>query len=196
MNLVVGLDLSLTGTGVARIKSRPLDEWPEKAPTVEHQRFGSDAAGIDLHARGRRLRLLAAQIVTRCEYATLVGVEQPSYNSTGGSAHDRSGLWWLIMERLTRNGIPCYEVTPVHLKMYATGAGKGGKDGVLAETSRRYAAVAPHLSTNDEADALIIASMGWAHLTGTPLVPLPATHTRTLDRIRWPSTTTERGHRA
>lgn len=186
MTYVVGLDLSLTGTGIARIlSSESGHHW------VDHTRLGTDTAGLDLAARGKRLNGLSHRVtghLARLGRPDLVLVEQPSYGSSGGSAHDRSGLWWLVLSRLTAAGVPVAEVTPVHLKMYATGAGKGGKDAVLAETARRYRDLAPELSTNDEADALILAAMAWQHVTGTPLVPLPATHTRTLDRIRWPST--------
>ena len=179
-----GLDLSLTGTGIARIEAS--DAFPDP-PLVQTVRIGSEAAGQDVAARSRRLRELAQEIIVHCAGSDWVGVESPAYSSNTGSAHDRSGLWWLVIARLTAQGIPVFEVTSGTLKVFATGVGKGGKDKVLSETVRRYVDVVPNLSTNDEADALTVAAMGWLHYTGEALVPLPQTHTRALKAIHWPT---------
>lgn len=202
MTVAVGLDLSLTGSGIVRITldrhDRPAFGVP--TPQVRHRRLSSDTAGQDVAARSRRLRRLAAHV---CEEVMVDGppglvlVEQPAYGQAGGAVHDRSGLWWLVIARLTLLELHVAEVPPAQLKMYALGVGKGGKDEVLSAVIRRYGPLVPDLHSNDEADALVLAAAAWHKLTGAPLVPLPATHTRTLDRIRWPSTLeTQEGTRA
>lgn len=183
---VVGLDLSLTASGIGRI-------WEGG---VDVQVIGTKATDQSISARGRRLRWLASRVfheVTAGGEVDLVLVEQPSYGSTGGHAHDRSGLWWLIMARLDASGSPVAEVAPGTLKTYALGKGSGAgvtKDAVLAAAVRRYVEYVPDLADNNAADALLLADMAASHF-GRPLVPgLAQVHTRALAAIRWPSTPT------
>lgn len=178
----VGLDLSLTSSGVATAL------WPVTGlpPEVTVRRVGSIGKQTDtLAMRSGRLRTLAHGIATRCAGASLVIVEGPAYGQTSGHAHDRSGLWWLVIARLTANSIPVVEVTTQQLKMYATGKGNGSKDATLAAVVRRY----PHIDVtgNDEADALTLLAMGARHL-GRPIEPeMPAAHLRALAKVAWPA---------
>lgn len=181
---VVGLDLSLTCTGVARITNREYE-----GTTVQVTRVTSKPTrDPSLADRSRRLRRLAADVVTLAAGADLVLVEGPSYASNTGSAHDRAGLWWLIVGRLTGAGLNVVEVPPSSLKTYATGKGNAGKDDVLSAVVRRYPSVT--FNGNDEADALVLAAMG-ARFAGFPIEPgagLPLTHTRGMTRIAWAPT--------
>lgn len=175
---VVGLDLSLTGTGLADAAGM----------VVEVARFGSPADDRTVAGRSRRLRHLAGRIHDRILLAgrpDLVVVESPAYSSSTGKAHDRSGLWWLVVARLTGSGVVVVEVTTQHLKMYATGRGTGvDKDDVLAAVVRRYPGV--NVGKNDEADALVLAAMGRRYL-GDPIEGLlPQTHLRAMTRVAWP----------
>lgn len=172
---VVGLDLSLTGTGIAVAANGD----------VGCRRFASDPDDGTIAGRSLRLRRMVSYLWTLCRDADLIVVERPSYGSTGGKAHDRSGLWWLAVARFTGAGIPVAEVSPATVKVYATGAGRGDKETVLVAVVRRW----PHvqLSNNDEADALMLCSMGCRHL-GTPLEQLPQTHTRAMQAVAWPPT--------
>ena len=173
--------MSLTGTGLARIDSHGGEL------TVQTSTVGSGSTGSSIPGRSDRLRRLASQIIAACDGADLVVVESPAYSSNSGHAHDRSGLWWLVLARLTAHDVPVVEVRPNTLKVYATGGGRASKDMVLAQTVRRYGHLVPDLSSNDEADGLVIASMGWHRLTGRPVVKLPETHTRALAAPEWPA---------
>jgi crossover junction endodeoxyribonuclease RuvC len=130
---------------------------------------------------------MAHQACTHCAGADIVVIESPAYGSVTGHMHDRSGLWWLVCARLTANGIPVVEVTPQQLKMYALGKGGGagtGKDAVLASVIRRYPTV--DITSNDTADALVLAAMGARHL-GHPIESdLPALHLRAMAKLAWP----------
>lgn len=214
MTVVVGLDLSLTATGLARVDGTAI--CPEDGGTITTSGgrhaprcinavcryggtgdttarvatavMGSKACPDDVASRADRLSDLAARIVGACEGADLVCIERPAYASNTGSITDRAGLWWLVCARLVRGyRIPVVDVVNNHLKMYATGKGNAKKDVVLAETVRRYALLVPTLADNNEADALQLAAMGWHHLTGNPLVDLPATHHRAVGAVRWPN---------
>ena len=191
MPRIVGLDLSLTGTGVARIDTR--DDWPLQ---VEVTKVGSKAPARrkgdpppSLGARSKRLRGLAGAIVNKCHGADLVVVEGPAYSKSDAGTWDRAGLWWLVIGRLTGAGLNVVEADPTTIKTYALGKGAGAgtdKDAVLAAVIRRYLPVV-EVPGNNEGDALVLAAMG-ARFIGRPIEPggiIPATHARALDRVRW-----------
>lgn len=189
MTRLVGLDLSLTGTGVAQVTTGDwaridLSKVASKAPT----RRKSDPP-VPLSTRSLRLRKLAGAIVAKCNHADLVIVEGPSYASDGAGTWDRAGLWWLVVARLTGAGINVVEVPPSNVKQYALGKGSGagtGKDEVLSAVIRRYLPVV-EVPGNNEADALVLAAMG-ARFIGAPIEPgglIPASHAKALDRVRW-----------
>lgn len=187
--VVIGLDLSLTGTGVARIATStatPAVAVQLVTSKARARRKGDPAPTIG--ERSLRLRRLAGPITELCAGANLVVVEGPSYASDSGAAHDRAGLWWLVVARLTGAGLNVVEVPPSVVKTYATGKGNASKDAVLAAVVLRY----QHQLTvpgNNEADALVLAAMG-ARFTGTPLEQsLPQTHTRAMTSVRWQPTT-------
>jgi Holliday junction resolvasome RuvABC endonuclease subunit len=174
VTLVVGLDLSLTSTGVCVAT-------PDGIVTDTVTSKGTKADTWT--QRGERLRALRREITRHVGDPTLVVVEAPSYGSTGGSAHDRGGLWWLIVSTLQAREIPVGIVTPKCRAKYATGNGNADKLAVAVAASKRF----PHLEipTHDEADALWLAAMGMAHL-GAPLVELPKTHLDALKAVAWP----------
>lgn len=165
---VLGLDLSLTATGVAGNAGHG---W-------------ADVIKPPAHLRGhQRLAHIQAEItdlyLTRVD---LVVVEGPSYGSVTGSFHERAGLWWLITHHLWARGTPVAVMPPASLKKWATGKGNASKDLVLLETVRRY----PWFQgDNNAADALCLAAAG-AHQLGVPMATLPATHTAALAAVQWP----------
>ncbi len=183
---VLGVDLSLAYTGlgfggvdaegrvtlsVGRVKS--------KAPQ-------GIAAGDELAATSLRLRGIVTQLWPHVQVCDLLVIEAPAYSSDTGKAHDRSGLWWMLVARATACGIPVAQIRSNTLKVYATGVGRGDKDEVLAQVVRRYPDV--DVRGNNEADALILAAMGLHHL-GHPYADLPQAHTRAMAAPSWPTTT-------
>jgi crossover junction endodeoxyribonuclease RuvC len=178
VSTVAGLDVSLQSTGVAVI-------WP--GGDVQLRRVRSKGKeDATLADRRMRLRDLAVDIVCAVPAeADLVVIEQPAFSRQTGHMHDRSGLWWLVVDHLTEAGHLVAEVSPTARARYATGRGNAGKDEVLAAVVRRYPTA--DVSQNDVADALILAAMGAAHL-GHPLATLPLTHTAALDGVTWPTT--------
>lgn len=183
--IVVGLDLSLTSTGIARVCTDH-----RRVESVERvtSKGNADASLNDRHSRLHNLR---RDIGLKCADADLVVVEGPSYGSKTGSQHDRSGLWWIVVDWLINDleqdgwGKTVVEVPPSTRMRYATGKGNAAKDAVLASVVRRYADV--DVTGNDEADALILAAMGARHL-GAPIDdPLPKTHLAAMDAVRWPN---------
>lgn len=171
---VTGLDLSLTGTGIALAEPHQI-----RTRTV-----GSKADDGTIEGRSRRLRGLVQVVWPFVQAVDLVVIEAPAYSSNSGKAHDRSGYWWMLVGRLTGAGIPVAVVQGNTLKVYATGKGRADKDQVLAAVVRRYLDV--DVQDNNQADALVLACMG-LRAAGAPYdEPLPQTHVRAMAAVAWP----------
>lgn len=172
MSYILGLDLSLTSTGVAKIDAAARTYYTEviKPP--------AKATGVD------RIDGIVRMTKYASDHAFYVAVEGPSYGSMAGQKgqHERAGLWWCVVRELHLFGIKPAIIPPSSLKMYATGVGNAGKDAVLLATARRFPAF---IGGNDEADALWLAAMAADHL-GMPLVTMPAAHRKALDGVTWP----------
>ena len=180
MKVVTGVDTSLTSTGVVTLGS---------GDPVLHRVRSAGKADDTLAMRRARLDKVAGQVVGAVlqDPPDLVVIEAPAFSSKGGHAHDRSGLWWLVVFALTGRGVPVAEVTPTMRAKYATGAGAGpraSKDAVLTAVVRRYSSVM--VSGNDQADALILAAMG-RRLLGCPIeTSLPQDHLDAMRTLRLP----------
>lgn len=184
LKTVIGLDLSLTATGLAVIDG--------------YNGSGTGSTQVVSAERGqtghRRLAYLSGYILGVAEgyeEIPLVVVEGPSFGSTAGQRghHERAGLWWLVTQQLWQARIPTAVVPPASLKRFATGKGNANKDQVLLATARRF----PYfVGGNDEADALWLAAMGADHL-GHPIVAMPEAHRAALAGVTWPTTDTPAG---
>jgi Holliday junction resolvasome RuvABC endonuclease subunit len=171
--LLIGLDLSLTGTGM----SDGDRTWLIRSAGKKDD---------DLAKRIVRLRKIRAEVVMHCEGVQLVVVEGPSYGTNSGHMHDRSGLWWLVVQALAHRGIAVAEVAPATLKAYATGKGNGPKGAMIEAAARRL----PHIETggdDNRADAVWLHMMGVDHLTGRSVVP--ESHRVRMAAVRWPVVT-------
>lgn len=163
---VLGVDLSLTSTGVAGYG------WAERLVPPR---------GLDGLPRLRWLRdaVLALEFTHQPD---LVVVEGLAYSRTTGKAAERAGLWHLVVERLD-GMVPWAQVPPTARAKYATGKGNAPKDAVLAAVVRRFPDF--DVTGNDQADALVLAAMGLDHL-GHPPVVMPAAHRASLNAVVWP----------
>lgn len=179
---IIGLDLSLTATGVAIITDGTAGV---PRATKTHTITSAGAKDATLTDRLRRLDLIERRILECIDHEPpdLIVIEQPAFSRTTGHHHDRSGLWWRIVSVCEFSLGPVVEVTPSGLKKYVTGKGNAGKDEVLLAVARRFPDIG--VANNNEADALVLAAMGADHL-GQPLVTMPAAHRAALTAVRWP----------
>ncbi|MFD7068513.1 hypothetical protein ACFV97_14960 [Streptomyces sp. NPDC059913] len=167
--IVRGLDLSLTGAGVAGAG------WA--------QTLGSKGKRTDTYAMRRtRLHRLADRIVEAVAPCDLAVVEGPSYGSKGAGTWDRAGLWWLVVDRLAALDIPVAVVTPTARAKYATGNGRAGKQAVVEAVGPRYGVA---LRDDNQADAYALLAMGHDWLD-EPLAPVPAKNRQALAHVEWP----------
>lgn len=170
LHRVAGLDISLTGTGIATIGGTT------RVPTAGRR-------NDSLSERDARLRYITGRVVEEVGTVDLVCVEGPvSYQQPGGSTWDRAGLWWRIVSSFVGREIPVAVIPPASRAKYATGSGGARKTAVLEAAQQRYGAILP---TDDEADALILRAMGLDWLD-QPLVSVPDGHRAALGGVRWP----------
>lgn len=197
--LVGGLDLSLTSTGMATVElGGPAPAWSVRTSGRKGSRNET------LVQRKERLRAIQHDAVQHLLHCAVVLIEGPSHGSVGGSAHDRSGLWWLTVDELVSIGVVVVEVVPAHIKIYATGnggtaKGQGPEGGAKAKQTVMSSAIYRYgqhvqITVDDEADAVVLAAMA-ARYMGSPIESsLPETHLRAMDKVAWPTTPIETVH--
>lgn len=169
---VVGLDISLTGTGIASSRG-----WTRKVGR-------SNVTTAPLLVRMAQVGELARAIVNHVGVADLVVVEVPAFSRSGGGTLERSALWWLVVRSLISAEIPVAECFNNTRMRYATGKGMAAKTVIVDAVARRF----PQYTTAGDdnlADAIVLAAMGSDHL-GYPLAVMPKTHRVALDTVNWP----------
>lgn len=182
MSVVVGIDLSLTATGIAT---------PDGVTLIK----SSGHEGASLRVRRARLNDIVARVslavagvsISRGNGRALVVIEAPSLGQQRQrGVHDRSGCWWLAVDELLSAGHLVAEVPPALVKKYATGAGNAKKSSMADAAARRIPDV--HTGGDDNTvDALWLRAMGCDAL-GQPLAVVPQSHRAALDKVAWPDT--------
>jgi crossover junction endodeoxyribonuclease RuvC len=170
--IIIALDLSLTGTGIARVNSESVRAETVKCPKL----LGNE-----------RLHF----ILDRCIRAGVPGadlfvIEGAAYGQQGGQRghHERAGLWWLVAHSLWCANIPYVVVTPSARAKYATGRGNAPKAEVMAAAIRRYGHLV-EMADDNQCDAVILGAMAADHY-GQPLAKVPALNVTALDKVEWP----------
>lgn len=173
---VVGVDLSLTSTGLARIT------WTEQSPRVEVQRLKTKLKGFE------RLDFIVDVV-----HQWTAGVELVVVEGLAFAAHDTgrqgAGLHWMVRYGLWKDTVPTAVCPPTVRAKYACGKGNGGKDEVLSWVIRRYGIpLEVPVDGNDVADALTMAAMGARHL-GRPIEEkIPQLNAEVMSKVEWPAT--------
>lgn len=160
--LIMGLDASLTSTGVCHIDGR--------------------TSLIRTKLRGpARLVYLRNSIEAQACTADLVVMEGYSFGSkqNGPQLGELGGV---VKVALFEMGIPFVIIPPQSLKKIATGIGKGGKFGIMAEAIRRLGYKG---KSDDEADAMWLREAG-LQFYGFGTVKLPSNHISNLGQFEWP----------
>ncbi|WOF21134.1 hypothetical protein IHV82_01495 [Mycobacterium avium] len=171
---VVGLDLSLTGAGIAAIDlvTGDLDTAVHRSPAPKVDTLGAHVS------RHRALVDGIVQQAIACDPA-LVVVEglRFSVSAQDSSLSRRGFLWWAVVEGLVNAGAPVLEVTPSQIKMLATGNGGASKDMMVADYALAWPDATRDKNVQDRADAAFAAALGAAYLR-SPLLPFKVTGKR------------------
>lgn len=164
---VIGLDLSLTGTGVAAICAQTAELC-----TAVH---ASPPPAIDsLSGHVARHRQLAdgivAQVVAADPILAVIEGLQFSVKMRDSSLTRRGFLWWAVIEGLCAAGVPVMEVTPQQIKQFATGKGNASKSEMVAAYAKAWPNAALGRNVEDRADAAHAAALGaaWVGVEGLP----------------------------
>ncbi len=164
---IVGIDLSLTGTGYyvlkttaphtyGRIEARKLrgverlEYIREKLEPIiiGYQRIDMD--GVDMRLD---------------DQPDLVCLEGYSFGSQGRAVFQIGELGGVIRLMLHQRGINWIEISPSSVKKFATGKGNSKKDQVMLGVYKKWGFEAP---TSDEADAFVLAHIGQAVIDYRP----------------------------
>lgn len=113
VDMVIGVDLSLTGPGIAAIS----EPWGRAGEVVEAKattlsRVPSDTAqrGLTLRRSADRVAQMATNLAARAPFV-LVVMEGLLLQSGTGKAPERAAFWWMVRGELEARG---YAVTSVH----------------------------------------------------------------------------------
>lgn len=140
--MILGLDLSLTATGIAYWQPAERSAYTLRAP---HR-------GID------RLRWIRDQIRERIDGAapSLVMLEGISFGSNDSMHAEICGLHWMVRDTF-EGRVPLQLVPPATLKLFATGSGRADKVAMLAAIREQFAV---EVADHNQADAMALAFAG------------------------------------
>lgn len=146
MDYYIGLDLSLTATGVCIIGEDntqffTIKTKPEKYRSPE-ERFE--------YIKNEVIRLLPD-----CPFVVFIAIEDYSYGSVGQS-FSKAELHGLIKNALFTRSYEFTQYSPNSLKKFASGKGNSGKDVVIKCVYQHWG---HDLTDNNQADACVLAHM-------------------------------------
>ena len=181
---IVGLDPSLTSTGVAVIhddgNGKP-DVETHSVQTVGHKGDSYDATCL----RVTTIRNRVMQLIPRD--ADLVLMEGPAFGSNTGKLVERYWLWGKLYDALVACQLPKAIIVPTQLKKFVLGKGSGpGTDklAVALKVTKMWPGV--DLGSDDEADALGLALIGAVHLGGRVPFNVLEHHKLAIAKVVWP----------
>lgn len=173
---VLGLDLSLTATGVA-FPDGTTATWSQPLTGVARLAWFRQALTALLAGVGPYGHDLAADLVV---------IEGHAFNTKYGQPHALGELAGVVKLVLHDLDVTWLEIPPASLKRYATGKGNASKEAVLVAAVLRLGYEG---HSNDESDALWLRQMaldhyGWS--TTSNGRAMPQTHRDALAKITWP----------
>ena len=157
--LVIGIDLSLTATGIA---------FAEGPALLKPGKLRGMA----------RLAWLRDEILNLIPDCAIVAIEGYAYGSHS-SSYDLGELGGVVRLALHEAGIVYVDVPPATIKGYATGKGNANKAEVLGAAIRR---LGYERNDDNEADALWCRAAVLA-VRGEPVVAMPQAHNRHLEKL-------------
>ena len=166
----VGLDLSLTSTGIGIID---LNSGTAYTRAVRSSGKKTDTLAMQV-ARIQDLTDNIVDSVAVCD-PELVVVESAAFSTRKDtSAHRRAGLWWSVVGELHTQGFEVATLSPSELKKFATGKGNASKDAMVARAVSTWGEEVLGTQFNDTADALFLATAGAFALGETVELSAPA----------------------
>jgi Holliday junction resolvasome RuvABC endonuclease subunit len=178
--IIMGLDVSLVQTGIARWQ-----ELPSGAQHLETFRVPSPDLGDSLLAMRRRIRVTVDRVMLRMPKSfDLLVVERPLPARSGFASLqlERAAAYWMLIDQLLPRG-PVVDVHPKTRAKIATGNGNAKKRDVLLQARRDFHPL--QLADDNAADAVVLMAAGCARF-GRPLIEYTAEQRKGLAAIEWP----------
>ena len=164
--IVLGLDLSLVGTGYVLLEDGKIKEQrlikskpSGKNPVKELERLIKIRGEIETISSDGTLSPCSRQNPISIDLAVIEGLAFMARNSV--SLVQLSALNYMVREYLYINKIPFLIVAPATLKKFVTGRGNAKKDEMLLETYKRFE---ESFSNDNLCDAFGLAHCGSAVL--------------------------------
>ncbi len=166
---VVGLDLSLTSTGIA---------LPKETNVIQTKQKGV-----------ARLIIIRKEIMSQLELLKdpLVIIEGYSFAQKNSHAHSLGELGGVIRVALAEEDIQYVIVAPTQRAKFATGKGNASKSEVVSSISARTGIIWSGKGADDKVDAWILQEIGLTYL-GRSRYTWPQIHLDAMDKIEWPFT--------
>jgi crossover junction endodeoxyribonuclease RuvC len=166
MPSIIGLDLSLTSTGVCSKEGsfayQPKTKGMERLANIRDE----------------------VMLVVTAQNHPIVIVEGYSFSSRNSQSHALGELGGVMRLALHETGISYIDVPPTSRAKFATGKGNASKNEVVSSISARTGIVWSGKGADDMCDAWILRQMGLAHL-GESEYDWPAVNMAALDKIDW-----------
>jgi crossover junction endodeoxyribonuclease RuvC len=163
---IIGLDLSLTSTGVAYADTQVSLRTTSKGPQRLHE-----------------LWVLLETTISAIN-DPLVVVEGYSYSSRNSQSHSIGELGGVIRVELWRRNIPYIVVAPTARAKFATGRGNASKIEVMSAISAKTGITWSGSGADDMCDAWILQEMGLTAF-GTPRFEWPKVSVDVVNAIDW-----------
>lgn len=166
---IVGIDPSLTGTGIYIIDDDN-EPW--------HSCLENELTGPE------RLVYIRNVVMTAVYDADLVVIENYSYGSST-QAYQAGELGGLLRVMFYETGLTVLPVSPTQIKKFATGKSGAKKEIIIKEVYKRWGV---EFDTNDEADAFVLAKIGQAYHPDLYVEGMTAFQKEVIDALRNPTT--------
>lgn len=175
MPTILGVDTSLTGTGLCLIEVAPgsakddlagvLRRWSGQCVTVKAPKPTADKSK---RAMARRVNALIAQIrdVFAEDKPDLVSMEALAWGARGEGVWVLPWIWGEVIKLCEEFDVPLIIPATSQVKKYATGKGNAPKDAVVPAVLKRWPELDP--ANNNEGDAATAGAIG-CHYLGFPL---------------------------
>lgn len=170
----IGLDLSLTSTGIA----------------AGDQTWAIDTKGMRdevrlIYIRDRVLEAVENLSLEYRDRSPIAIIEGYSFASRNSHAHALGELGGIIRVALYEENIPFVEIPPTCRAKFATGRGNAGKSEVVSSISARTGLIWEGAGNEDRCDAWILQEIGYTQL-GRARYDWPETNLKALLKIEWP----------
>lgn len=171
---IVGLDLSLTSTGMS--------------DGLDHRAVQTDAS----LCMEERLSNISGEVGAFTRDADLAVIEGPAFSRVGPGHEELAALRYMVRVGLWRRRVPFALVSPTSLKKFTTGNGKATKQQMQAAVQAAHGVDFSNVLVKDgrydRVDAFALRAMGAARVAGCGdgCIRHPAAHRASLDGVAWP----------